>query len=210
MTLNGQSKSTKLASNNSVSSLVQWDDKLIFENIPLSSCKTLKIEIYAFRLRAFKLMRESLIGTININLVELLRSEIASDKAALPSYNTPRKDSTGSIEESRKSFSFSMANTNNYLTPDRSGQRSSNLEAMLGEDSTAAMSKNFGHTSWYLAGTGKGFNDLNASSSRGKRGSLTLGNTLSSSSYINTLSSRGPRDDIDLPQLRVSIKTVLI
>jgi hypothetical protein len=34
-----------------------WSDIFLVEKIPISSCKTMKIELYAFKLRAFRVMR---------------------------------------------------------------------------------------------------------------------------------------------------------
>ena len=53
--LNDTVHSTALQPNNTTTP--QWEETIEFENIPVSSCKVLRIELYGFKLGVIKSMR---------------------------------------------------------------------------------------------------------------------------------------------------------
>jgi hypothetical protein len=246
---NGKILLTNLRTN--TSGTPQWDDIISFPAIPLSQCKDIKIELYGFRLRALKMRRQIYVGSVQISVVDVLRSEIAHQQQTQLLHQQQQKQQhlgMGSwlMKSPLGSFSQLQNNKNGNNKQQQQQQRGSDISRLsfsslhrgiqaMSTGNNATSSGGCTHTAWYTLVTKAGLlsslatnsnhssnsneaNGAHPSAHRANKASgkqITQGNTKNvktslattsfSSSYVAALSSRGPREDVDSPQIRLTL-----
>jgi hypothetical protein len=213
----------------------QWDDAIVFPPIPLSQCKDIKIELYGFRLRALKMRRQIYIGSVQISVVDVLRSEIAHQQQTQLQQQQEKQQHVGTGKWLMNSPFGSLSSLQTNHSNQQHGSDGSRLSISSLHRGIQAMSSgnngaNSGctHTAWYtvvtkatllsrLANNSNSSNanqptkKVNKANAKQLSQGMTKNTTNSvatasvSSSYVAALSSRGPREDVDIPQIRLTL-----
>lgn len=179
--------------------------------LQLSQRRELRIELYGFRLRALKIRRHTLLGTLSISVVDVLRSELAHQS-----------------QQQQQVHSLSPINNRNSLNSSR--RSLSNRNSIGSFQAQLQKSDNGGgvvHTAWYPTqqksglfgrreedsnnnGTGKAA-AVGVVKKRGTAAAVITaasnnnGSSHKGNSYVSALSARGPREDLDVPQIRLTL-----
>jgi hypothetical protein len=211
--------------------MVQWHDTVAIDDLLVSSLKELRIDVHGFQLRPFKALRQPLIGSVVIDLGDIIRSS-QRERALCPSTAggtgaaTGTAAATNALDSSQALAQMSLDQSHiMYALPAAMFASDPATAGGNGNSSSVAMQL-CSHTAWYILepsasykakmqsqGVTKGSKKADKSKLAPSSSQSAVGMSKPKGggvSYIDSLAgmyaaSKGPRPDTNMPQLRLQI-----
>lgn len=179
----------------------------------MNQLKDLRIELYGFQIRPLKVFRQQLIGTVVIDLGDIIRSSQTSEVVLSPSLPDP---STASFSDMSQKLSFKGHSFVGH------GDGVETDDPLLDCEAARTLCA---HTAWYIVQPSNAYKSTAKKYERGSNQGVDLQslqqspkqnslNTKSGVGYLDSLAAgafganRGPRPDCKLPQLRLTIQVL--
>lgn len=204
----GKIKDTVIKEN---SAQIDWDEMVVFEEAQDYKNKIVTVQLVEFRMRALKLFRETVLGTVTFNLSEIMQASNtgtgSSDVAAMAALDTSSASAIGGpISSPSRASGPSMRRGVSFA-----GNTTSSASAAPVVPGCTVVANQVG---WFIVdcpGTKAASSAATTATSSSTGGvdnsqsAMNSSSNVSANSFVNILSSDKPRTNTDAPQLRLHI-----